>query len=133
MVIILLGAVGALAIAYPAFEEGILKISDSFREQNKNYAQVHETSLSVENITLTGNCVLYNLTIGINNTGSEGITIGKLSFFDNGEVLGNTLSGLLAPRKGINITYENMTSAASSHTIKVVAGNGVSAYGEYDC
>ena len=131
--ILLLGFAGALVLTYPAIEEGFLKLSGSYRAQHQNYEHTRGTALSVENITIQGTCVLYNMTIALTNTGSEGILLGKLAFFDNGGVLNNTLAGLLAPRKGINITYENMTSVKSSHRVKVDSENGVSAYGGYGC
>jgi archaellum component FlaF (FlaF/FlaG flagellin family) len=131
--ILLLGFVGALVLTYPSIEEGVLKLSDSYRVQHQNYEHARGTALSIENVTVQGTCTLYNVTIAVKNTGSEGILLSKLALFDNGGVLNNTLVGLLAPRKGINITYENMTSAESSHRLKVVAGNGVSAYGDYAC
>ncbi|MFH0817777.1 MAG: hypothetical protein V1909_04035 [Candidatus Micrarchaeota archaeon] len=132
-VLILLGLAGAAALAFPIVESGVRGISDSFREQNSLYVERASTSLSVENITVNGSCASYNLTIRLRDSGSSSITIGKLSFFDNGVALNNTLVGALAPRKDINITYENMTSAQQNHRIMVVTGNGIAAYGTYAC
>jgi archaellum component FlaF (FlaF/FlaG flagellin family) len=133
VIIILLGATGAIVVSYPAFVDGIQSVSEAFMAQGSFYEGRRGTSLAVENITVEGTCALYNLTILLNNSGNQGITIGMLSIFDNGETLENALGGLLAPHKGINITYENMTSEASGHRIVVVTENGVPAYGTYAC
>ncbi len=87
MIVIFLGIVGALIVTYPALESGVRDISNGFREQNRNYGNQHGTALGVTNTTVTGTCISYNLTLEINNTGSLGINLNKLTIFDNGQVI----------------------------------------------
>ncbi|MFH1448465.1 MAG: hypothetical protein ABIG39_06385 [Candidatus Micrarchaeota archaeon] len=89
MILIMLGIAGALVIAYPIIESSVHDISDAFRIQNENYKEQHQTSLNVENITVEGDCSLYNITIALNNTGSVGLRLDKMDFLDNNEVLEN--------------------------------------------
>lgn len=132
VLILFIAALTIGIVTYGTLESDFRELARAITGQNELMKEQRLTSIVIFAST-EGNCTLYNLTIGITNTGSYVIDAGRLTLLDNNAFLNNTITVALPPTKYINITFNDMTTAQEGHTVKAVTGNGIPAYVAYNC
>ncbi|MEM3399376.1 MAG: hypothetical protein QXP42_00940 [Candidatus Micrarchaeia archaeon] len=127
-----LALISIVLVSYAIINESAKTTVEAIREEHNLFRLRQATSIKINNISVSGICTNYNLTISATNMGSIALDRAKMNILDNGVLINNTMRGAWAPGSDIYLNYTEMSTMASNHTIKIVTENGVSAIGKYN-
>lgn len=119
--------------SYTALSTSSDLVNDAAAEQHQMQTSRLHTSINIDYSVPAASGSIYELTVTLTNTGSETLRFDELNVLIDGQLEPYTFNGTAAvwvPAETRSLTVAGLTGAGQ-HRVKVVTGNGVSAYDTY--